>query len=143
MIIKFQTSVKKNATEVFKKFDLTLFKALKPFGIPLKVIRFDGCLKNHEVHLKMGIQNWTSLITDQQETNEKIFFIDEGVILPFPLKSWKHFHVILKKPIGSVIVDEIHFTTIIPGLEWMLKPFLTWMFNQRAPVYKKFFGEQT
>lgn len=143
MIIKFQTSVKENATEVFKKFDLTLFKALKPFGIPLKVIRFDGCLKNHEVHLKMGIQNWTSLITDQQETNEKIFFIDEGVILPFPLKSWKHFHVILKKPTGSVIVDEIHFTTIIPGLEWMLKPFLTWMFNQRAPVYKKFFGEQT
>lgn len=141
MIIKFQTPVRESAAEVFNKFDLTLFKALKPFGIPLKVVRFDGCLKNHQVHLKIGLQNWTSLITDQQDVEDKIFFIDEGVNIPFPLKSWKHFHVILKKTQGSVIIDEIHFHTVIPGLEWILKPFFIWMFNQRAPVYREFFGD--
>jgi ligand-binding SRPBCC domain-containing protein len=43
------------------------------------------------------------------ETEEEIYFVDEGIQLPFFLKSWLHLHRIVNRNEHAVIIDDIRF----------------------------------
>ena len=91
MRIFIKTRVQNNLRSIHQKFDQNLFEKLSPPLMTVKVERFDGCLKDHEVHLliqSLIVRNkWISKITTS-ELNEKVFyFIDEGIEIPPPLKS--------------------------------------------------------
>ena len=83
MRIFIKTRVQNNLRSIHQKFDQNLFEKLSPPLMTVKVERFDGCLKDHEVHLliqSLIVRNkWISKITTS-ELNEKVFyFIDEGI----------------------------------------------------------------
>ena len=111
--------------------------------INLVVERFDGCKKGDEVHLKMDLfgllnQKWVSHITDDFRSDYEIHFVDEGAILPPPLKKWKHIHRIQKiNELSSYIIDDIEFTCGNPALDLLIYPALYAMFFYRKPIYKK------
>ena len=145
MNILIKTRLSKNYKEVFKGFDLELFKALKPPLINLNVARFDGCKKGDEVHLEIGIgplkQKWISHITDDFINEKECTFVDEGHILPPPLKDWKHTHRILNIDENICeIQDDINFSSGNSLLDFFLYPALYAQFALRIPVYKKFFN---
>ena len=145
MNILIKTRLSKNYKEVFKGFDLELFKALKPPLINLNVARFDGCKKGDEVHLEIGIgplkQKWISHITDDFINKKECTFVDEGHILPPPLKDWKHTHRILNIDENTCeIQDDINFSSGNSLLDFFLYPALYAQFALRIPVYKKFFN---
>lgn len=126
-------------------FDLKLFKALKPPLMSLDVERFDGCNVGDEVHLKVGFgpfrTKWISLITENQENDQETYFVDEGKLLPFPLKSWRHIHRVVKTDDkGSEIQDDIEYSTGLRALDVLMYPVLYLQFAARKPVYKKFFS---
>lgn len=126
-------------------FNLKLFKALKPPLMSLDVERFDGCNVGDEVHLNVGLgpfkAKWVSLITDNQENENETFFVDEGKYLPFPLKSWKHIHRVVKNDEEvSEIQDDIEYSTGNRALDTLMYPVLYLQFAARKPVYKKFFS---
>ncbi|NBX69268.1 MAG: hypothetical protein EBR01_09950 [Proteobacteria bacterium] len=85
MKLYFEAQVSSSVTEVKSQFNQDLFLKLKPPLMSLKLERFDGCEKGHEVHLKMGLpgflQNWVSQITDSSQTDDVWEFVDEGKIL--------------------------------------------------------------
>jgi ligand-binding SRPBCC domain-containing protein len=134
------THVKESFKVVFSRFDLNLFKALKPPLMPLKVERFDGCKVNDEVHLNLGFTRWVSLITESVETEEYSYFVDEGQKLPFPLTYWRHKHLIKKAGPYSLIIDDIEFKTILSPFDGCFYPILWCMFKLRGPVYQHYFG---
>jgi ligand-binding SRPBCC domain-containing protein len=143
MKIFISTPIEKNYRDVFALFNEKLFKALKPPMVKLEVERFDGCKKGDEIHLKitplnLKTERWISHITEYHEDNEQIYFIDIGVVIPFPLKYWKHIHRIERVSENKcMVVDDIEFTSGNAVLDRLLYPIFFTMFKMRSPVYKR------
>ncbi len=141
LIIK--TKVAKDIQSVWQGFDETLFTKLSPPFPPVKLLRFDGSLKGDKVALELNFlffkQVWESLITDQNESEKEIYFVDEGMKLPFFLKKWTHKHRIIKDGNGSIIADEIEFEAPLPGMSLLLYPTLWLQFAYRKPIYQNIF----
>ncbi len=146
MNINIATIVKQDYRKVFEGFNEDLFLALKPPFLPLSLRQFDGSMKGDEVKITLGIgflsQDWDALIVDQKETEKEIYFIDEGVKLPFFLKSWRHKHRIINTINGSEIIDEITYSTPL-GIfsDILLFPIMYLQFYIRKPVYQRIFGK--
>lgn len=146
MKLLFETPVKLPFERVRDQFNRDLFLKLSPPGIPFNLKRFDGCKKGDEVHIELGPpvlkQQWVSLITFE-ETNAKGWsFIDEGKVLPWPLKYWKHHHRVDK--IGDTeckIVDDITYECSPSFLAPLIKPFLWSVFSIRPGRYQKYFKD--
>jgi ligand-binding SRPBCC domain-containing protein len=128
--------------EVYAQFDKKLFEHLLPIFPPAKVIKFEGSKQGDMVELSLAGQKWISLITEDQKEGKRAYFVDEGKKLPFPLKKWKHKHIVeYQEANTSRIIDEIAFTTGYPWLDSILAPLLYFQFKQRIPAYKKYFAK--
>ena len=145
MKINIQTPVRQNIEQVWSGFNESLFTQLSPPFPPVNLLRFDGSEKGDEVHLELNLlifkQLWISLITENEKTTEEIYFIDEGIKLPFFLSSWKHRHRIVKaidekKQTQSLIIDEIEFES---PFGFLIYPALYLQFLYRRPIYQKIF----
>ncbi|MGH1366304.1 MAG: SRPBCC family protein [Calditrichia bacterium] len=143
MRIRITTTVEQSVSEVFSGFTEELFLALNPPGIPVELLRFDGCIKGDEVHLKLKFpgfpQLWVSEIVDSGNSDDEIYFIDEGRTLPFFLSYWRHQHRIVRKGSGSTIIDDITFRGKFPFVSILLYPALYLQFLYRKPVYGRLF----
>jgi ligand-binding SRPBCC domain-containing protein len=145
MHLHIHTRVKQPYQQVWAGFDETLFRSLAPPFPPVKVLQFDGCLREDVVSLELNFlffkQQWTSRITDQQTTEKEIFFVDEGTKLPFFLRYWRHKHRLISTPDGhTVIADEIEFKTPFPLMDYLMYPALWAQFMYRKPIYRRVFG---
>ncbi|MFN3800467.1 SRPBCC family protein [Belliella pelovolcani] len=145
MDITIETTVAQDYLQVKEGFDETLFTKLSPPFPPVKLLRFDGSKTGDLVTLELNFiffkQKWTSEITDDQTDEQEFFFIDEGVVLPFFLKKWKHKHRIIKAKNGSIIRDEISYEGPFGLMTLLLYPALYLQFLYRKPIYKKIFGK--
>lgn len=56
--------------------------------------------------LRGGLQ-FSSKVTEWNAAEDALTYVDEGVVLPKPLKSWKHTHKISEGSEGGMIVDEL------------------------------------
>jgi ligand-binding SRPBCC domain-containing protein len=148
MQIILKTIVEKDVNTVFNAFDLELFKKLKPPGIGLKVLKFDGCNTGDTVELELNFglfkQKWKSIITDSGKQDDGFYFIDEayGKDLPFFLSSWKHKHIITSEGDGAAITDHINFKSPW-GLSFLFYPAVWLQMAMRKPVYRKTFKKET
>ena len=141
MKIQIETAVTENYKNVFERFDKKLFLALAPPLIPFRLLRFDGCEKGQEVHIELAAkQQWISLITEKEENEKEIYFIDEGIQLPLPLKTWKHKHRLLNTKEGTLIIDEIQYQCSFKLLDYMVFPVFYLMFYWRKHIYQRFFA---
>lgn len=145
MNILIRTPVGQDYRQVWQGFNRDLFSALAPPFPPVRLLRFDGSLQGDEVHLELNFiffrQKWTSLIIDQRESPAEIYFVDQGIALPFFLKSWHHRHRIVREGAGSVIIDDITFQSPFWLLDFLLFPTLYLQFLYRKPIYRRLFGK--
>ena len=143
MNIRICTEVEQDYLSVFKKFDLTLLKRLKPPLIGLSVLRFDGCNKGDVINTEINIfglkQKWNAMITEISQNENENYFTDEGTKLPFFLKSWKHVHRIISKNNGSIIIDSINFKSPNIFFDSLLYPVIYFQFYFRKHIYKSYF----
>ena len=145
MQLTFNTEVGASLKDVKAGFNRDLFLQLKPFFLQLKLDRFDGCERGHEVHLRTGLpgflQPWVSRIVEDSFTEKCWYFVDEGASLPFPLRSWKHRHEVRVTHQGtSEILDMIDYSSGNRLLDVILYAPLWVVFAGRASVYRKVFG---
>jgi len=145
MQIHLKTDVAQNYLQVFNAFNEQLFRRLVPRYPEFKLIRFDGSEPEDvvEVELRTGIKSfrWTSLITDRVITEKGAYFIDEGQILPPPLKVWHHKHLVTANSLGATIHDIINYSTGNKALDLLLYPLMYVQFSRRKPVYQQIFGK--
>lgn len=143
MRIIIKTKVEQDFRKVFQGFDIHLFMKLKPPLVGLKIVRFEGCKTGDNVEILLNFfgvkQHWHSVITEDFKNEDSIGFIDEGVILPWPLKTWRHIHKIEKSIENSIIIDDISYNTGNKLLNFLLFPAFFLQFYYRKPVYKSYF----
>jgi ligand-binding SRPBCC domain-containing protein len=143
MKLKINTTVKSPWQKVVAGFTEELFLALNPPFPPVKLLQFDGCKKGDIVSLQLNFilfkQTWESHITHDNETSESFEFIDIGVKLPFFLKKWTHVHTIKAAKDGSVIGDDIEYSSGTILTDLLLYPVLYGQFLYRKPIYQRIF----
>ncbi len=145
-IISIKTAVKQSLAEVKSKFNRELFLALSPPFPKAAVEKFDGCSPGDKVQLMLNFilfkQRWHGVITAESSTENEWYFIDEGEILPFPLKSWRHKHALsVDASSGETIIhDDITFSTSNRMLDMLSYPLFFLMFYYRKPIYRKYFA---
>lgn len=143
MNVLIKTPVHNSYTNIFKDFNISLFKALTPPLTTLKVERFDGCAVGDEVHLEVKAfvlikQHWKNKIIEAIHNEQEICFTDEGIVIPFPLKAWKHVHRIVRiDDFHSLIIDDIHYKCSSRLIEFLLFPVIYFMFFSRRAVYQR------
>ncbi len=144
MNLRFVTILPCSLEKVKAGFTEKLFLELTPPGVSVFLERFDGCSPGHEVHLQIGSfgfkQKWVSHITSEVYNDKEWYFVDEGKVLPWPLKSWKHLHKV--ESLGenqSQIIDDITYTTGFRFLDVLMYPSLLLSFGVRPSRYKKYF----
>lgn len=144
MRITIPVLVQQSPDVVWAGFDETLFRNLSPPFPPARLLRFDGSMPGDEVHVELNFlvfrQTWVSVITEQWETPEEIYFVDEGVKLPFFLRSWRHKHRIVRAGTGSRIIEEIEYRAPFRWMDFVLWPVMYAQFAYRKPVYRRVFG---
>ena len=145
MRITIRTSVAQPPAQVMAGFTRELFVALAPPFPKLRVLRFDGCHTGDQVEIELDTLvtrlPWTSLITDHGvQPNGTHFFVDEGRVLPPPLRFWRHRHLLEPGPQGGcVIVDDLEYRTASPMLDAVLYPAMWAQFAWRQPIYRRWF----
>ncbi|GAA4403938.1 hypothetical protein GCM10023187_20480 [Nibrella viscosa] len=143
MHLLLKTPVNQPLHQVWTGFDRSLFDTLSPPFPPVKVVRFDGCRTGDVVHLQLIFlvfrQDWISDITDQQESADEIYFIDEGRKLPFFLTYWRHRHRLVRRGNQTVIIDDITYRTPTRLTDWLFYPLLWAQFAYRKPIYRRIF----
>ncbi|MBP6303496.1 MAG: hypothetical protein KBB37_09305 [Bacteroidia bacterium] len=143
MQIKVKTPVRESRSKVWSAFNRELFLALAPPYPKVELLRFDGCSVNDEVHLllKLGFAQlpWNARIVDEGSTETTTYFIDKGIVLPFPLQSWVHVHLIEDNGTGCTITDEVTFTTGNGLVDLFIYPFLFPTIYFRKFIYRRIF----
>ena len=144
-----KTTINQSLPQVWAGFDRHLFEQLTPIFPPVRIIRFDGCLRGDVVQLELNFflfhQNWVSLIVDQKTASDEIYFIDQGTQLPFFLSYWQHHHrlhrIIDPKTAQeqTVIVDDVTFRTPFLLTNVLVYPVLWLQFLGRKFTYKRRF----
>ena len=145
---KIQTPVSASMRDVWAQFDKSLLLKISPPFPKVHIRRFDGCLRGDEVELEIQVFGmkilWTSHITESKETAKKIYFIDEGRIVPFGIQSWKHVHSIISVNEKTCIVEDfVTYQTKFIILDYLLFPMLWGMMLYRKPFYKKYLNHET
>ena len=144
MKIVFKTKVKGHHRSIINRFDKELFMALAPKMAKIKLIEFTGSEKGDKVHIEFirPIKTtWISDIIDHGYEQDRSYFIDKGIVLPFPLKFWEHHHIIEKiDENNSFIIDDIRFKGINFIFSLILYPGILMGFLPRKSIYRKYFG---
>lgn len=138
-----KTKVKGNYLKVMERFDLDLFEALKPIGAKMEIIQFTGSQTGDIVELrflKPLKAHWLSKITDHGSDDKRAYFIDEGAVLPFPLRYWKHKHIVERiAQDESYIIDDITFSSGWKFFDIFIYLPLLLSFYPRKKIYKRYF----
>jgi ligand-binding SRPBCC domain-containing protein len=124
---------------ITNRFDADLFRYLLPPGAQL--IEFGGSKKGDIVHLKLPLAGeWISEITEHKVLENMSSFIDEGRKLPFPLKKWKHKHILHRSGKNTIIEDNMTFSTGCIITDMLFYPVLLAVFLPRTWQYKSYFN---
>ena len=145
MHVTLRTAVSQPPAVVMAGFTRELFVALAPPFPSLRLLRFDGCHSGDRVEIELDTLvkrlSWTSLIVDDgTQPDGTHFFVDEGQVLPPPLRFWRHRHLIQPGPNGgSVIVDALEYRTASRLLDVLIYPAMWAQFAWRRPIYRRWF----
>lgn len=139
MNITLRSKVNGEVSSIFERFDERLFKFLLPPGAQL--IEFGGSQKGDIVHLKLPLAGeWVSEIIENGASEDTCYFIDEGRKLPFPLKEWRHKHILLRAGNSTIIEDNMSFSIGNKITDLLFYPVLYFSFLPRVWQYKRYFN---
>lgn len=143
MRVVLKTKIKGNHKKIIKAFDRELFLALAPAFPPIELKQFTGSETGDKVHIhfkKPINSDWLSDIIDHGYEENRSYFVDKGVQLPFPLKFWEHHHIVEQIDKDFVyIIDDMRFKGPNIFITFLLYPFIYLGFLPRKRIYKKYF----
>ncbi len=146
MRITIKTAVQSALKEVMDGFTDELFLKLNPPFPPVKLEKFDGCQTGDQVIIELNFivfkQKWISDITEDKVEENRWYFVDQGVKLPFFLSKWRHHHEVILRNGGSLIIDDITYSTGTILTDLIMFPLLYGQFLYRKPIYKKVFSQK-
>jgi ligand-binding SRPBCC domain-containing protein len=141
--ITLNTKVQGSVEEVFARFDQELFQYLKPPTFIADIVLYEGSAIGNRVSVAFKLP-WRSLmeveITEIHLEPSHSYFVDQGIQMPFGIKSWRHAHHVIASGPCVVIRDQITFESKYRLANLFIWPAFYISFYLRKPQYKKYFG---
>ena len=139
-----RTSVAIGPDTVFPVFGQKAFvESLAPRLMGLEVVRI-GLQLGDEIEVQfrgLGPRGpWVSRIESLDRGPDGIWFVDRSIQLPWPFALFKHRHGFVRQGTGTMLVDDVTFTTAPAILVIAVGPALRWSFGLRRAVYRRRFG---
>jgi ligand-binding SRPBCC domain-containing protein len=140
-----RTRVPRPPAAVFPVFGEAAFvESLAPSIMGLRVVRI-GLDLGDEIEVRftrLGPRGpWISRIDELDRDAAGIRFVDRSLVIPWPFATFEHHHGFLADPGGgTVLVDDVRFTTRPRILGPFVWPFLRLSFGLRRGVYRRRFG---
>jgi ligand-binding SRPBCC domain-containing protein len=140
------SQVNRDYEQVFAGFSQKeLFLKLSPPYLKLNLLRLDGSQKGDQIHVELLLpgskQLWISQVTESGKKENELYFIDEGIKLPFFLKTWQHKHRVINKNGKAEIIDEISYKSPSALMDYLLYPVLKHQFAYRKKAYQEYFNK--
>jgi ligand-binding SRPBCC domain-containing protein len=127
--------------EIINVFDFDLLRALSPPMMKPELISYGGYAPGTKIHFRLntpfGTKDWKGMISEYSENETEIYFTDEGVELPFGIKTWKHKHRLIRRHYGTEIRDEVEFSFYGVLSRLFFTPGIWLQFLYRKPLYRK------
>lgn len=148
MKLLLHTTVAQSPARVMAGFTRELFLALAPPFPRMQLRRYDGSRRGDLVEIELNTlvkkMPWTSLITDDGVLPDGThYFVDEGQVLPPPLRFWRHRHLLRPAASGgTVIVEDLEYRTRFDWLDALLRPAMWAMLAWRKPIYRRWFQKE-
>ncbi|MDX1476391.1 MAG: hypothetical protein R3301_01755 [Saprospiraceae bacterium] len=143
MRFQISTTVPGNYLDVMGQFDRRLFEYLAPPSSVAEIVAFTGSQTGDRVHLRFRrpwTAEWVSEITEHGQDGNSAWFVDEGTVLPFGLRFWRHRHVVERVDEDvSRIVDDIAFKFRFSLITVLAFPLVYLAFLPRRRLYKTYF----
>ena len=137
--LRIETKISASPELSLQSFNRSLFLALNPPFPRVQLVQFDGVHLHGITHIVLNFllfrQTWISKNVESEQSKLALRFVDEGIELPFFLRSWRHEHIIEGTDDGATrIIDSIQFTgRFVPDL--FLQPILWLQFVYRKRIY--------
>ena len=130
-----------NIQDVYSVFDFRLLAALSPPMMKPEAKLYEGNKHGDQLHFlirtPIGRFPWKGKVTEENISENEIYFVDEGIEMAFGMRAWKHKHRLIKTNEGTLIRDEVFFDTKNPVLKYVLLPGVWMQFLYRKPLYEK------
>jgi ligand-binding SRPBCC domain-containing protein len=144
MQFAYRTLVGQPPDTVFPVFGEAAFvESLAPALMGLRVIRI-GLALGDEIEVRfegLGPRGpWVSRIESLERTPDEIWFVDRSIRLPWPFATFRHRHGFVAKGSGTVLVDDVTFTTSQRVLGPFVSAGLRLSFGFRRGRYRARFG---
>ena len=145
MKLLLHTTVSQPPARVMAGFTRELFMALAPPFPRMHLRRYDGSRRGDLIEIELNTLvkklRWTSVITDDGVLPDGThYFVDEGQILPPPLRFWRHRHLLQPAPGGgTIITEDLEYRTRFYWLDVLLRPAMWAMLVWRKPIYRRRF----
>ena len=142
--IEVRTTVAAPFAKTAAKFNINLFKALAPVFPQLRIDRYEGQQTGHRIDLRLGLWPvwvpWRLTIAHHWDEAESWGFVDQGLVMPWPLAAWQHEHRLNALPDGQTeIVDAIVLSVkprwLAPAMGWLVRK----QMEGRQPAYRAYF----
>jgi ligand-binding SRPBCC domain-containing protein len=90
-----------------------------------------------QLQLNFGLfrLKWLLIIQDVQE---RCYFIDESVHIPFPFRGWRHGHYFARLGDRTLMKDKVEFQAYAPA--FLIRLVLRSMFRDRERAIKRLIG---
>ncbi len=112
-------------------------KSVKPLIETSPVFEKVGAGLDLAYGILRGGLKFSSKVTEWTSQADALTYVDEGISLPMPLKSWKHTHKITENDEGGMIIDEVT-VEVEPALAApIVESALRLHLDSRAKAYKK------
>ena len=128
--------------EIEKNFQEPFFIKFLTSGQPVKILKWDGIKNNMEAEFKIWLFKWHKMSvihSDFKSSKESFNFKDNGITLPFGIKSWLHIHSVFKKNKKIVIRDELNFKHKSKFLGIFIYPIMVFPIAIRKILYPLYF----
>lgn len=144
MKLTLSTEVNQSLKNVKDGFDDSLLKKLSPPFPKVTLKKFEGSKPGDIVTLELNFlvfkELWTSVITDEKDTSQEYYFVDEGVKLPTGLKFWRHKHLLEASNDKTKVIDIVEFKSWNQLTTLLAYPLMLLYFYYRKSIYKRIFG---
>ena len=130
-----------NIRDVYRVFDFRLLAKLSPPFMKPEAKLYEGNKPGHQlyfiIHTPIGGYPWKGKVTEENISENEIYFVDEGIDMAFGMSAWKHKHRLIKTDTGTLVRDEVYFDTKNPLWKYVLLPGVWLQFLYRKPLYEK------
>ncbi len=124
--------------------DASFVEALAPPSAGLEVLQI-GLGLGAEIRVRFrGLgprgRDWVSRIEELDESGATIWFVDHAVQIPWPFATFRHRHGFVAENGGTLLVDDVAFTTRPALVGPLVRLILRHQFAYRGRIYRERFG---